>query len=690
MRNLSLKLTMALTAILWLAACQPEQKPEEGTITLEAPVLASDVSSVAISDYGDAVCLTYSWNDVAVEGVYPSYSIEFAENSDSMFSNSVTLSCVGLKKPLSTSVIKEIASKIGADIKLGFTMLARVKVTAKNCEDVYSNTISVMVGERQFAIDNLFITGPAIESDAQAMTKSGTTFTWTGHLIKNAEFKFPCQSGSDWPAIVRNTAAEEYWTAKVAFSEVDDFGFSISRSGQYEITIDAANSNAIGIEAKLIEEDEKTVISELYIAGPGVVSDWAVESMVAMTQQDGLFVWEGELLSAEEFIFPTQNTSLWPALMISADGSDLLYGSSESQKVSFSVATHGIYHIEINAADIDELSYTMTLVKEIRDIKPIYLIGAFDWGWDQSKAESMSSEDGTVYTWTGFIWGNADFKFLCQNDGTWDHGYNRDANAEDYWTVVERTSGSDPDVQFQVPANGIYTLVLNLDTMKLKAIPEDERTDIYLIGAAFDWGWNTAGAQKMETTDGVTYTWAGFMWGNGDFKFLCQNDGNWTPGYNRDGNASEYWTLVRRESGDDPDVQFQVAENGDYKITINIETLAITVEPLPEFPKIYPIGCIEDWGWDLSKIQPMKTYDGITYTITVQIWADNNFKFLCQNDDWWPGYTRDADSEEYFKVVYNDGSLPDSQFRLDTQGMDSGKYKMTLNVETGLLTFEKQ
>lgn len=691
MRKFIIKMSLALAAVFSLAVCKPELNPKDPeAITLESPVLASDASTVAISEYGDDVCLTYSWNDVAVEGVHPSYTIEFADGNDSQFSKSVVLSCVGLEKPLSSSLIKEIADVIGSDIKTGFTMLARVKVSAKNCKEVFSNTISVMVGEKQFTIEKLFIKGPAIESDPQAMTLSGTTFTWTGHLLKNADFKFPCQSGSDFPAIVRNTAAEQYWSAKVAFSEVDDFGFSVSRSGEYEIKIEAANSNAISIEAKLVKEDEKTVINELYVAGPAATSDWTVESMIPMELKDGLFVWEGELRAAEEFIFPTQNTALWPALMISADGSQLVYGSSESQKVSFTVATHGIYHIEIDAADIDALSYNLTLVKEIRDIQTIYPIGGFDWGWDQSRAECMTSEDGTVYTWTGQIWGGADFKFLCQNDGNWVPGYNRDANAEDYWTLVYRSSDGDPDVQFQVSETGIYTLVLNLETMKLKAIPAAERETIYLIGAAFDWGWDQSRAAQMETTDGVTYTWAGFMWGGGDFKFLCQNDGNWAPGYNRDADALEYWTLVRRESGDDPDVQFQVPENGDYKITINIQTMTISVEALPEFPKIYPIGCIEDWGWDLGKIQPMKTYDGITYTIVAQIWADNNFKFLCQNTDWWPGYTRDSESEDYFTVVYNDGSLPDTQFRLDTQGMESGVYKMTLNVQTGALTFEKQ
>jgi hypothetical protein len=113
-------------------------------------------------------------------------------------------------------------------------------------------------------------------------------------------------------------------------------------------------------------------------------------------------------------------------------------------------------------------------------------------------------------------------------------------------------------------------------------------------------------------------------------------------------------------------------------------------EPKPEYPKIYPVGGIEDWGWDLNKIQPMETEDGITYTIVVKIWNDAHFKFLCQNDAWAPGYTRDADAEDYFTVVYNDGSLPDTQFNLQSQDMETGNYKITLNTETKKLTFELQ
>jgi hypothetical protein len=196
----------------------------------------------------------------------------------------------------------------------------------------------------------------------------------------------------------------------------------------------------------------------------------------------------------------------------------------------------------------------------------------------------------------------------------------------------------------------------------------------------------------MTTEDGITYTWTGNMWGNADFKILCQRDA-WAPGYNRDASAEDYWTMVYRATDAEPDVQFQVAENGEHTITVNIETMKMTVtkpEPKPEYPKIYPVGGIEDWGWDLNKIQPMETEDGITYTIVVKIWNDANFKFLCQNDAWAPGYTRDADAEDYFTVVYNDGSLPDTQFNLQSQEMETGNYKITLNTETKKLTFELQ
>ena len=255
----------------------------------------------------------------------------------------------------------------------------------------------------------------------------------------------------------------------------------------------------------------------------------------------------------------------------------------------------------------------ITLLEEDVVLTRLFPVGGFDWGWNKDAAEEMTTEDGVIYTWRGTIWGGADFKFLCQKD-TWSPGYTRDGEAEDYWTLVYN-DGSLPDTQFQVSETGTYIITINLETLKIKVRKAEDSPTLYLIGGGFDWGWSLADAQAMTTEDGITYTWTGNMWGNADFKILCQNDA-WAPGYNRDASAEDYWTMVYRATEADPDVQFQVAENGEHTITVNIETMKMTVtkpEPKPEYPKIYPVGGIEDWGWDLSKIQPMETEDGIRF-----------------------------------------------------------------------------
>lgn len=682
-----MKKVLAVAAMILAVSCVPKESGEGGPAgLLDSPVLTSSVSTVGISSYSDEICLSYSWNDVAPEGTYPSYSIELTKASDSSFASAVEVSCVGNGKKFSSSQLAAIASELGEDIATGFDLMARVSANVKGYEPSCSNSVTVHIGQTQYEVNQLFIAGAALEGEPSEMTKEDGVFTWTGHLAKNADFLFPCQADAQWPAIVRNNLADEYWTAKLGYSVADEYGFQVTTPGVYTITIDASDSNAVTIETVLVEADLQLEVTELYIAGEAV-GEAAGEAFAA----DGkVFTWEGHLDKDKEFFFPLQGGESWPALMAAEDGLTAVYVASEEEKTGFTLSPGGVYRISVNTEDIDNMELTITLLEEDVVLTRLFPVGGFDWGWNRDAAEEMTTEDGVIYTWRGTIWGGADFKFLCQKDA-WNPGYTRDGDAEDYWTLVYN-DGSLPDTQFQVSETGTYIITINLETLKIKVRKAEESPTLYLIGAGFDWGWSLADAQAMTTEDGITYTWTGNMWGNADFKILCQRDA-WAPGYNRDASAEDYWTMVYRATDADPDVQFQVAENGEHTITVNIETMKMTVtkpEPKPEYPKIYPVGGIEDWGWDLNKIQPMETEDGITYTIVVKIWNDANFKFLCQNDAWAPGYTRDADAEDYFTVVYNDGSLPDTQFNLQSQNMETGNYKITLNTETKKLTFELQ
>ena len=318
----------------------------------------------------------------------------------------------------------------------------------------------------------------------------------------------------------------------------------------------------------------------------------------------------------------------------------------------------------------------------------IYPIGAMSWGWDPTQAEMMKTDDGIVYTWTGMLVANNGFKFLCQNDGTWEPSYNRDANAENYWTLYKRTENTQPDTCFEVEKGGQYTITLNIQELTISVVPSSEGFGkLYPMGA-MPWGWTLEEAEEMTTNDGITYTWTGHLLADNDFKFLCQNTA-WEPSYNRDANAENYWTAYYRTENWEPDTQWKVETSGVYTLTINVETLEVTATPQfdpSSWEKIYPIGAME-WGWDPSLAEEMTTEDGVVYTWTGNITANIDFKFLCQNDgNWIPSYNRDADAAEYWTALKRtDETAPDNCFKVE----ESGKYTITLNTENLSVVVEK-
>ena len=78
-----MKKVLAVAAMILAVSCVPKENGESGPAgPLGSPVLTSSVSTVGISAYSDEICLSYSWNDIAPDGTYPSYDIELTKTSD--------------------------------------------------------------------------------------------------------------------------------------------------------------------------------------------------------------------------------------------------------------------------------------------------------------------------------------------------------------------------------------------------------------------------------------------------------------------------------------------------------------------------------------------------------------------------------------------------------------------------------
>ena len=208
----------ALAGLVCLAAVACKKDPtdpgkddgKQETATLTAPTLAVSPASVVVSPESEEIALTFSWNDVAVKGITPVYAFQITKKGDSDFASGTAFECPLTEKKFSHAELVALAGEIGASLDEGFSLIARVRVTAKDNKDVaavVSNTVEAAVSKEQYQIDNIYPIGNATPygwslDKTEPMAKSGSTFTWTGHIYANADIKFLLQNDGWWPGIV--------------------------------------------------------------------------------------------------------------------------------------------------------------------------------------------------------------------------------------------------------------------------------------------------------------------------------------------------------------------------------------------------------------------------------------------------------------------------------------------------------
>lgn len=213
---------------------------------------------------------------------------------------------------------------------------------------------------------------------------------------------------------------------------------------------------------------------------------------------------------------------------------------------------------------------------------------------------------------------------------------------------------------------------------------ELEITELYLLGEACDTGWDLNRMAAFELADGL-WTWTGNLKpddGEGGaevFRFPLQKvPGAFWPCLvpNADGTAVTY-------AEDEVENTYTVETDGNYKITINPENLAMTIERLgdrvvPEFTvtELYMLGGACDTEWTLADMTAFENNNGV-FTWTGHLKANEEFRFPLQKVPdpamWWPCYMISADGQSLVlgqkdedKVVY--------------KVAQSGIYTITINL----------
>ncbi len=204
----------------------------------------------------------------------------------------------------------------------------------------------------------------------------------------------------------------------------------------------------------------------------------------------------------------------------------------------------------------------------------LYLLGdASPNGTDAGKAIAMTPKDSdpTIFVYQGSL--NAgNLKFIT-TQGQLLPSYNKGADDSH---IVYRTADSQPDDQFTISENAVYKVTVSLLDLTVTIVKMDlpPYSTIYMVGDASPNGWDIGNATPLvqDPENPYIFTYTGVMQ-KGDFKFPVNRNTDWGQDmYMRVDDTHMY----RHVGGASDDNKWNITADGNYVITANVETLAIS------------------------------------------------------------------------------------------------------------------
>ncbi|MHA6248345.1 SusE domain-containing protein [Pontibacter sp. CAU 1760] len=210
-----------------------------------------------------------------------------------------------------------------------------------------------------------------------------------------------------------------------------------------------------------------------------------------------------------------------------------------------------------------EASYTPWLDKP--KFATVYMVGdATLNGWSNPGGMAMfrSETNPFLFTYTGFLKGGA-VKFV-QKDGLWAPQWGSDGTPTG---VAFRATDADPDPgTFTIPADGYYTVNLNLRNMTFTALPyvavgAQTFDSIGLIGPFTSW----SSVVPMTNSTFNPHYWSKVhtFTENTEFKFRKADDPNWTYNW---GAGADATAIYGKGAINSPNIQVAA---GTYRIIFN-------------------------------------------------------------------------------------------------------------------------
>ena len=217
---------------------------------------------------------------------------------------------------------------------------------------------------------------------------------------------------------------------------------------------------------------------------------------------------------------------------------------------------------------------------------------------------------------------------------------------------------------------------------------------LYIVGDATPNGWDITNATSM--TASASKPWEFSFQGqlsSGSFEFAVSQDDCWCQDfYTRDPN--DEGVMVYNEGGRGEDIQWQIEEFGNYKITVDLLELRLSIEQLagPLFEELYIVGDASPSGWDIEtpKAFTRSVADPFIFTYEANF-IPGDFKIATFTGDWCDG--------QWINPSQEDASLTATDFII-TSGCDGpdnkwhvteevqGRYKITVDTYNNTISID--
>lgn len=306
------------------------------------------------------------------------------------------------------------------------------------------------------------------------------------------------------------------------------------------------------------------------------------------------------------------------------------------------------YNVSVTVPSLEY--WTMLVFEGTDEEENMYIIGdATQAKWDLDNAQPMiKSTDGRTFSMKVHLDAGKEFKFVNGKGWGTNYCYNAEYPGYEFKSDInsgnlifrKNTSTAPPDYKFTVQETGDYYITLDLNNMKIYVNKATATYDkLYVVGSATEAGWDLTKAIPLEkSASGFEYSGNCVITGNGTndfvFKFVTSNT-DWLQ-YHFVKGATE--NDIVKYSGTGPGDNkwvFTNEQSGNYKITVNLNTMRVTFTKLES--KVYlcdgAFGS-NDWESYTTEMNHKMADDVFTYTFTTDNSTGNKYiRFKIDNGE---------------------------------------------------------